>query len=149
MAPAEDRPDVALFHEIRQIEHYLRASIARELPEGLTYPQFEVLNHIAQRGDCVTPAGLAQALLMTKGAITNTLQRMEAEGLIAMLADVSDRRKKRVTVTPKGRQAHLRTMVGVKPKLDSLREGFTEREFRDALPLLKALSTFMAETAAA
>src|SRR5207253_1132209 len=54
-AEPEDHPDVQVFDEIRYIEHLARTAIASKLPVGLTYPQFEVMNHLSRRGDGVTP----------------------------------------------------------------------------------------------
>jgi DNA-binding MarR family transcriptional regulator len=116
---------------------------------GLTYPQFEVMNYLARRGEGQTPAQIAVALQMTPGAITNTLQRMEATGLAAVEPDASDKRKKRVAMTAAGRQAYQRAMAAIKPRMSSLREGFTQKEFREVLPFLRALRAWMEETAQA
>jgi DNA-binding MarR family transcriptional regulator len=147
MAPPqpEIRPDAQVFDEIGMIEHLARTVITRYLPIGLTYPQYEALGHLVRRGDDVTPAELANALQMTPGAITNTLQRMEATRLVSVEADPSDGRKKRVRLTAEGRQAFAQSMAAIRPKMDMLREGFTQQEFRDALPFLKALRIWMSE----
>jgi len=116
---------------------------------GVTYPQFEVMNYLMRRGEAQTPAAIAHALQMTPGAITNTLQRMEATALATVAPDALDRRKKRVTLTPEGRQAYQRAMAAMKPRMESLREGFTQKEFREVLPFLRALRAWMAETAKA
>jgi DNA-binding MarR family transcriptional regulator len=144
---AEEHPEVLVFDEIGLIEAGVRTIITRCLPVGVTYPQFEVMNYLMRRGEAQTPAAIAQALQMTPGAITNTLQRMEATGLAAVAPDALDRRKKRVTLTPEGRQAYQRAMAAMKPRMESLREGFTQKEFREVLPFLRALRSWMAETA--
>ena len=146
-ALVEERPEVQVFDEIGMIEVGVRTIITRCLPLGVTYPQFEVMNHLARRGERQTPAQIATALQMTPGAITNTLQRMEATGLAAVEPDPVDRRKKRVALTPAGRQAYQRAMAAMKPRMENLREGFTQREFREALPFLRALRAWMDETA--
>lgn len=148
-AMVEEHPEVQVFDEIGMIECGVRTIITRALPVGLTYPQFEVMNYLARRGEGQTPAQIASALQMTPGAITNTLQRMEATGLAAVEPDATDRRKKRVAMTPAGRGAYQRAMAGIKPRMASLREGFTQKEFREALPFLKALRAWMVETAQA
>ncbi len=65
----EEHPEVQVFDEISLIEHGVRTAISRALPVGLTYPQYEVLNLIARRGDDLTPAGIADALRTTPGAM--------------------------------------------------------------------------------
>ena len=144
-AVIEDHPEVQVFDEISLIEHGVRTAITRSLPVGLTYPQYEVLNLIARRGDDLTPASIANALKMTPGAITNTLQRLEATRLISVEPCGSDRRKKRVRLTVEGREAYGRAMAAIRPKVEKLRDGFTQKEFREALPFLRALRIWMSE----
>jgi DNA-binding MarR family transcriptional regulator len=142
----EEHPEIQVFDEIGMIECGVRTIITRCLPVGLTYPQFEVINYLARRGEGQTPAQIASALQMTPGAITNTLQRLEATGMAQVEPDAADRRKKRVAMTQAGRQAYQRAMAAIKPRMASLREGFTQKEFREALPFLKALRAWMEDT---
>lgn len=145
----EEHPEIQVFDEISMIEVGVRTIITRCLPLGVTYPQFEVMNHLARRGEHRTPAQIAAALQMTPGAITNTLQRMETTGLVVVEPDPDDRRKKRIAMTAAGRQAYQRAMAAIKPRMANLREGFTQKEFRDALPFLRALRAWMEDTAKA
>ena len=144
-AEPEDHPDVQVFDEIRYIEHLVRASIARKLPVGLTYPQFEVMNLLSRRGDGITPLEIARALQMTKSGLTNTLHRLYARQLIRVEFCEADGRRKRIWLTPDGRQAYVQSMVALRPRMESLRDGFTQKEFREALPFLKALRTWLGE----
>jgi DNA-binding MarR family transcriptional regulator len=144
---AEEHPEVLVFDEIGLIEAGVRTIITRCLPVGVTYPQFEVMNVLMRRGEGIAPAKLAGILQMTPGAITNTLQRMEATGLAAVEPDATDRRKKRINLTPEGRATYFRAMAAIKPRMASLREGFTSKEFREVLPFLRALRCWMLETA--
>ena len=147
MAAVEEHPEVQVFDEISMIEHGVRTVIGRCLPVGLTYPQFEVLNLVVRKGGELTPAQIATALQMTPGAITNTLQRLEAMQLISVEPCETDRRKKRVRLTAEGREAYNRSMAAIRPKMEKLREGFTQKEFREVLPFLRALRTWMTEHA--
>jgi DNA-binding MarR family transcriptional regulator len=142
-AGPEDHPDVQVFDEIRYIEHLVRTTISRRLPVGLTYPQFEVMNHLSRRGDGVSPISIAQALQMTKNGLTNTLQRLHARALIRVEHCESDGRRKRIWLTPEGRAAYAQCMAAIRPRMESLRDGFTQKEFREALPFLKALRSWL------
>lgn len=144
-AMVEEHPEVQVFDEISMIEHGVRTVIGGCLPVGLSYPQFEVLNLIARRGEDLTPARIATALQMTPGAITNTLQRLEAMHLIVLDPCGEDRRKKRVGMSTAGRDAYNRSMAAIRPKMEKLREAFTQKEFREALPFLRALRVWMTE----
>lgn len=146
MAPAlQDRPDVAVFSEIGMIEHLMRIAVCKHLPASMTYAHFELLMLLIRMGDGQTPVELAQSMMMSKGAMTNILQKMSVLGLVVVLADVSDKRKKRVRLTKKGQDAYLDILKDMKWKMDALREGFTEREFSQALPFLKSLRLFLEE----
>jgi DNA-binding MarR family transcriptional regulator len=144
-AEPEDHPDIQVFDEIRYIEHLVRTAIARKLPVGLTYPQFEVMNLLARRGDGITPLAIARALQMTKSGLTNTLQRLHARKLIRVEHCEADGRRKRIWLTPDGKQAYVQSMVALRPRMESLRDGFTPKEFREVLPFLKALRTWLGE----
>lgn len=144
-AEPEDLPDVQVFDEIRYIEHLVRTAITRKLPVGLNYPQFEVLNLLARRGDGCSPVQVAVALQMTKSGLTNTLQRLAARKLIEVEHNPSDGRKKRIWLTPTGKEAYAQAMAALRPKMDMLRDGFTAKEFREALPFLRALRSWLSE----
>ncbi len=141
----EDHPDVQVFDEIRYIEHLVRTTIAGKLPVGLNYPQFEVLNLLARRGDGIAPGEIARALQMTKSGLTNTLQRLCARRLAHVETCANDGRRKQIWLTSEGRQAYAQAMVAIRPKMESLRDGFTSKEFREALPFLRALRTWLGE----
>src|SRR3954470_16142352 len=119
-AEPEDHPDVQVFDEIRYIEHLARTAIATKLPVGLTYPQFEVMNHLSRRGDGVTPLSIARALQMTKNGLTNTLQRLHSRALVRVENCEADGRKKRIWLTAEGRQAYAQSMAAIRPKMESL-----------------------------
>ncbi|HEX3364436.1 MarR family winged helix-turn-helix transcriptional regulator [Phenylobacterium sp.] len=144
-AEPEDHPDVQVFDEIRYIEHLVRTAIARKLPVGLNYPQFEVMNLLSRRGDGITPLEIARALQMTKSGLTNTLQRLCARKLTRVEHCEADGRKKRIWLTAEGKQAYSQAMAAIRPRMESLRDGFTQKEFREALPFLKALRTWLGE----
>src|SRR5579864_5285620 len=130
-AEPEDHPDVQVFDEIRYIEHLVRTAIARKLPVGLTYPQFEVMNLLSRRGDGITPREIASALQTTKSGLTNTLQRLCALKLVRVEICANDARRKRIFLSPEGRAAYAQCMVSIRPRMDRLRDGFTQQEFRE------------------
>ena len=144
--PIRERPDVRAFAEIAAIDQLVTNRLERALPVGMSHAQFGVLTWFALRGGEATPAELAAAFQVTKGAMTNTLQRLEAQGLIAVEPDQADGRRKRVTVTAAGRIGYDRALIALRPIQESLRTAITEDEFRAALPFLKALRTWLEET---
>ncbi|HNB29055.1 MAG TPA: MarR family transcriptional regulator [Alphaproteobacteria bacterium] len=87
----------------------LGAHLERELAilcagQGLKPGQFQVLAALRRRDpQPLTATELAEAAILTSGAMTPILDKLEAQGLIRRQADDSDRRARRITITPKGR----------------------------------------------
>jgi DNA-binding MarR family transcriptional regulator len=66
--------------------------------------QFQVLAALRRRDPLPMTAGeLARAAILTSGAMTAVLDRLEDQGLIRRDTDAEDRRARRVTITEKGR----------------------------------------------
>jgi len=145
MTQAKDRPDVQVFTEIGIIDQLVSTRLERSLPAGLSAAQFGVLTHFSRRGGAETPAQLARAFQVTKGAMTNTLQRLEAQGFVDIVPDQGDGRRKRVSLTAKGAAAYEQAVELLRPYFSDLREAFTPEEFDAALPFLRALRTWLDE----
>jgi DNA-binding MarR family transcriptional regulator len=139
------RADVQVFTEIGVIGQLTRNRLERALPEGLSQAQFGLLTHLAQHGGEPTPVQLAKAFQVTKGAMTNTLQRLEAQGFVAIAGDADDGRRKRVTITPAGLAAHDLGVKAARPAMDALRARFSDADFATALPFLSALRQWLDE----
>jgi DNA-binding MarR family transcriptional regulator len=131
------------FNEIGIIEHLSRTAFERALPDGLSAAGFGVLNHFVRLGlRASNPARLARAFQVTKGAMTNTLQRLELLGYVAIDPDPSDGRGKVVRLTPQGRAAGGGRGRGggprrvVAPLYDALKQHVSEDELAAVLPVL-------------
>ena len=149
MAPTlQDRPDVAVFGEIGVIEHLIRQSVQHHLPSGMTFAHFELLQHFIRNGDGQTPAELARVMLLSNAAPATTQQNTGALRVVSALGDVADGRKKRVRLTRAGLEQHAAVIKAMKWKMELLREGFTDAEFRQALPFLRNLRRFLEEVSA-
>lgn len=72
---------------------------------GLQHGEFDVLATLRRSGApfALTPTALYEATMVTSGAITNRLDRLEQMGLIAREAHPTDRRGVMVRLTDKGR----------------------------------------------
>ena len=102
-APPPDDPLVfRFFNEIGIIEQLSRARFERGLPHGLTLSQFKVLNHFARLGGERSPLSLARSFQVTKGAVTNAVQKLEGKGFVATRPDPDDGRGKLVYLTDAG-----------------------------------------------
>ena len=66
---------IALFSEILTADQLVRNRLSRVLPKGMELSHFSVLNHLVYVGDERTPAQLARTFHVTRGAMTNTLNK--------------------------------------------------------------------------
>jgi DNA-binding MarR family transcriptional regulator len=126
-APPTDPPLFALMNEVAIIEQLARNRFDAAQPDGLLLSHFVLLNHLVRMGDGRPPARIASALQLAKGAITNTLQRLEERGLVRVEPDPEDGRGKRVFLTRAGRarrEAAVRSATAaLAPLLDDLPAG--------------------------
>ena len=68
--------------------------------------EFDVLTTLRRAGEPyeLTAGALLKAALVTSGAITNRIDRLESRGLVERVRDADDRRSVRVRLTPQGKQ---------------------------------------------
>jgi DNA-binding MarR family transcriptional regulator len=73
---------------------------------GLTFGEYEVLAALVRSGapHRLKPSELVTALVLSSGAMTNRIDRVEAAGLVERLPDPDDRRGTLVALTEKGEQ---------------------------------------------
>ena len=125
------------FLEVAVIDQLVSTEMERVLPEGLTMSSFSLLNHLITRGGSDSPARLALALQVTKGAVTALLKRLEARRLIHLTADPRDGRAKIVTLTEEGRRRRDEAVAALDPLLETFLADFPETDLANALPLLR------------
>jgi len=133
-----DPPLFALLNEIGIIEQLARHRFERAQADGLRLPHFAVLNHLVRLGDGRSPARIARAFQLGRPAMTNTLQRLEARGLIRLEADAADGRAKRVFLTEAGRARREAAVAAVSRDFAGV-EAASGAAPEDLLPGLRAL----------
>lgn len=87
----------------RQLEARANAALK---PLGLHYTDLDVLATLRRGGKPYrrTPTELRDSVLITSGAMTACLDRLEGNGLIARVADPADRRSSAAELTANGRK---------------------------------------------
>jgi DNA-binding MarR family transcriptional regulator len=130
---------VALFGELFMADQLARNRISRVLPKGMELSHFAVLNHLARPGDERTPAQLARAFNVTRGAMSNTLARLEWAGHVHIRPDWDDARRKFVSISPAGRAARDAAVQAVVPLIAQAVTDLGPARVRAALPVLRAL----------
>jgi DNA-binding MarR family transcriptional regulator len=85
----------------RIIDKYLKAFTAEH---GLEVGEFDVLVSLRRSGPpyAMTAGALIPAAMVTSGAITNRIDRLEAKGLVERVRDEADRRSVRIRLTEAG-----------------------------------------------
>jgi DNA-binding MarR family transcriptional regulator len=87
----------------RYLEHAIETSFA---PYGLNSSGFYVLAALRRNGAPyqMSPTQLYSSLLVSSGAMTNRIDRLEAAGFVARLPDATDGRGSLVALTAEGRR---------------------------------------------
>ena len=106
---------------LARLTQHAEAAIARVLADSaLKVEDWRVLDDLAARRT-VPMADLAQATLMTGPTLTRTVDRLVSKGLMYRTADVNDRRRVLVSLTPRGRTLRSRLAA---PVADAERAAF-------------------------
>ena len=136
----------SLFSEVFISDQLARDLIGKALPKGMQISHFSVLNLLAHLNVERSPAELAEAFHVTRGAMTNTLSRLEWSGYFHIRPDWDDARRKFVAISPAGRAARDAALAAFMPRIaDVVREVGADR-VRAALPVLRLLRKQLEET---
>ncbi len=130
---------VALFSEILTNDQLIRTRLGRVLPKGMEVSHFSVLNQLARSNDERSPAQLAKSFHVTRGAMTNTLRKLELAGYIHIRPDWDDARRKRIAISPSGRQARDVALAAIAPMFTDMIRDLGEDKVRAALPIMREL----------
>jgi DNA-binding MarR family transcriptional regulator len=141
MSDKERSDDIAisLFGELFMADQLARNRISKALPKGMEISHFGVLNHLARLNDERTPAQLAKAFHVTRGAMTNTLAKLEWAGHIHIRPDWDDARRKFVAISPAGRAARDAAVQSVAPLIAEVVGAFGIDRVRALIPVLREL----------
>lgn len=130
---------VSLFSEILAVDQLARHSVAKVLPKGMELSHFSVLNHLAHSGAERTPAQLAKTFHLTRGAMTNTLHKLEWAGWVHIRPDWDDARRKMVSISPSGLAARDAAIAAIAPVIAEAVTKVGEDKVRIALPVLREM----------
>jgi DNA-binding MarR family transcriptional regulator len=130
---------ITLFSELLTVDQLVRNRLSKVLPKGMEISHFSVLNHLAGMSEERSPAQLAKSFHVTRGAMTNTLSKLEWAGYIHIRPDWDDARRKMVAISPAGRQARDAALAGISPMITELVRELSADKVRAALPVLREL----------
>ena len=130
---------VSLFGEILALDQLVRARLAKVLPKGMELSHFSVLNQLSHTKTERTPAQIAKSFRVTRGAITNTLNKLELSGYIHVRPDWDDARRKMVSISPAGIVARSNALTAVTPIINELISEMGEERLKAIVPILRDL----------
>lgn len=130
---------ISLFSELFTADQLLRNRLTRVLPNRMEISHFSVLNNLARAGQERSPAQLARSFRVTRGAMTNTLTKLENSGYIHVRPDWDDARKKLVSISPAGRAARDAALAAITPVINAMVADLGEARVRATLPVLREL----------
>jgi DNA-binding MarR family transcriptional regulator len=149
--PELDTSALRLSARILRLERFLSRRIQSDLDAvGLSEGEVNVLAALRRAGPPyeLTPTELYRGLLLSSGAMTNRIDRLQDAGLVHRIPDDDDRRRTRVALTERGREtiddamdAHLRGLEGLLGFLDDDDRGALEDLLRKVLCHLEETDT--------
>ncbi|MEM9425724.1 MAG: MarR family transcriptional regulator [Pseudomonadota bacterium] len=141
MSEAREENDalaVALFSEIFMADQLARSRVAKALPKGMELSHFSVLNLLARGGE-KSPADLARAFNVTRGAMTNTIGKLEWAGYVHVRPDWDDARRKHVAISPAGSKARDAAYSAIEPIFEDAVNAIGRDKVRSAVPVIREL----------
>ena len=136
---------VSLFSEILAVDQLARANVAKVLPKGMELSHFSVLNHLAHVGAEKSPGELARTFHLTRGAMTNTLGKLEWAGWVHIRPDWDDARRKMVAISPAGIAARDAALHAIAPLIVGIVADIGPDKVRATLPVLREMRQRLAD----
>ncbi|MGH8078102.1 MAG: MarR family winged helix-turn-helix transcriptional regulator [Lysobacter sp.] len=140
--PELDAQPMAIVGRVLSLGRRLEARANRALKSlGLHYTDLDVLATLRRNGKPyrLTPTELRDSVLITSGAMTACLDRLEKAGLIARLDNLDDRRSTSAGLTAAGRALIDRAIVIRFAEAAEAVSGLSARERTTLAGLLKKL----------
>jgi DNA-binding MarR family transcriptional regulator len=122
-------------------EHCKRDLVAALRPFDLSFGDFDVINTLRRRGDPqgTNPSDLAASSLITTGAMTSRLHRLERAGLIERTPDPTDGRAVRVRLTARGERLAEQALQAIIAADKAFLEPLDQRRRDEVAAALKLL----------
>ena len=137
--PGQHRPDHSVGFLMRKVLGSVLAQVDAQLSAyDMTYVQWLPLYKLLMKeGDTV--AGLARELDIDPGAMTRSLDRLEAKGLVRRERSTEDRRVVHLVLTDEGRKVARKVPTVLATVLNGHLRGFSEAEWHQLLEFLNRM----------
>lgn len=127
---------VEILRTLHAVEDGLDAALA---PLGLSLAKLGVLSKLVAAGEPLALGELAKRSACVRSNITQLVDRLEADKLVARSDDPNDRRSVRAELTDEGRARHAAGIAALKVAEASLLERLPGPHRASLLPLLQSL----------
>ncbi len=133
-------PDGGLIFQVvgalQDVDHRLEHALE---PIGLSMAKFGVLARLATAGEPLPLSTLAERCACVRSNITQLVDRLEAERLVARTPDPRDRRSTRAELTAEGRRRYEEGLKVLESAERQVFAGLAETQRDELLRLLRAL----------
>ena len=139
-SPELDVSALAVVGRVLRIARLLEKHRETVLAEyGLNVWSFDVLATLRRQGSPyqLKPTDLYGLLMLSSGAMTNRIDRLEQEGVVVRIRDPEDRRSVSVQLTPKGLDLMDKIMPVLFEKENQFLKEFTDSETQTFTELLR------------
>lgn len=133
------------FNELNIISQLSSRLFERNLPGGLTASQFSVLNWFVRVDNVATPGRLSNAFQVTKGAMTNTLRKLQEKQLVTVEPDRASGRRKIVKMTRRGRKVRDKAITAIYPLLAEFVQVFDIMEIKQQIIAIQKVRMYLDE----
>jgi len=140
--PDLDPSPLAVLGRLQRLAGLVRRRVDALLkPYGLAWELLDVLGTLRRAGPPFrrTPTALYRACMLSSGAMTNRIDRLEAAGLVSRVPDPDDRRGTLVGLTARGLEMVDEAIAVVWAAQAQLVAGLTESEQEQLSTLLRTL----------
>jgi len=123
-------PDTLFFTQLSRFQRlYARSLAVRLAPLGVQSGYLGVLHYLWQN-DGITQKALHQLMPVEQATLSNTLGRMERDGLIVRTPNSEDKRCHRITLTPRASALKPRVMQAIGDLRAAVNAGLTVNDRR-------------------
>jgi DNA-binding MarR family transcriptional regulator len=138
----KERPDATLAAELIGTLHAIEARLDAALEAlGLSLAKYKVLSMLVAAGEPLPLGALAERSACVRSNITQLVDRLEAEKLVARTDDPHDRRSIRAELTAEGRRRHAAGVRVLEAAERDLFAGLPPKDRESLLRLLRALQS--------
>jgi DNA-binding MarR family transcriptional regulator len=131
--------DDSVGYLMRRVIQSLTNEVDRRLAaDGLTHAQWAPL-FLLSKGQASTLAALSREMQIDPGALTRTLDRLEAKGLCRRVRSTEDRRVSLLELTDQGREAAAKVPAVLSAVQNAYLQGFSRQEWVMLVSLLQRL----------